>query len=169
MLTCLRLFLYSPTERMTLRNVSSWNWPSSTALTATPPNPPPPRRAGVSPLPPLVSLAAADAHSQPTPVLCAVFIAFRLFPLSSPLAVCVYFFALWCFFFFGLRIFFSFHPLGDGHAWWIGSLIFCSSSCMIDRFYILSPCDGILSFLYISLYLWEERSNKTRNHIQFFV
>lgn len=106
MLTCLRLFLYSPTERMTLRNVSSWNWPSSTALTATPPNPPPPRRAGVSPLPPLVSLAAADAHSQPTPVLCAVFIALRLFPLSSPLAVCVYFFALWCFFFLWLKEFF---------------------------------------------------------------
>lgn len=110
MLTCLRLFLYSPTERMTLRNVSSWNWPSSTALTATPPNPPPPRRAGVSPLPPLVSLAAADAHSQPTPVLCAVFIALRLFPLSSPLAVCVYFLHYGVFFFFGLRNFFFLPP-----------------------------------------------------------
>lgn len=109
MLTCLRLFLYSPTERMTLRSVSSWNWPSSTALTATPPNPPPPRQ-GVSPLPPLVSPAAADAHSQPTPVLCAVFIALCFFSLlSSPLAVCVYFFALWCFF-FGLRNFFFLPP-----------------------------------------------------------
>lgn len=108
MLTCLRLFLYSPTERMTLRSVSSWNWPSSTALTATPPNPPPPRP-GVSPLPPLVSPAAADAHSQPTPVLCAVFIALFFFPFYLPPWLSVYFFALWCFF-FGLRNFFFLPP-----------------------------------------------------------
>lgn len=105
MLTCLRLFLYSPTERMTLRNVSSWNWPSSTALTATPPNPPPPRRAGVSPLPPLVSLAAADAHSQPTPVLCAVFIALR-FPFIFPLGCLCLFFCIMVFFFLWLKEFF---------------------------------------------------------------
>lgn len=37
--------------------------------------------------------------------VCSVY-SFTFFPLSSPLAVCVYFFALWCFFFFGLRNFF---------------------------------------------------------------
>lgn len=101
--------------------------------------------------------------------VCSVY-SFTFFPFIFPLGCLCLFFCIMVFFFLWLKeFFFSFHPLGDGHAWWIGSLIFCSSSCMIDRFYILSPCDGILSFLYISLYLWEERSNKTQNHIQFFV
>lgn len=37
--------------------------------------------------------------------VCSVY-SFTFFPLSSPLAVCVYFFALWCFFFLWLKEFF---------------------------------------------------------------
>lgn len=94
--------------------------------------------------------------------VCSVY-SFMFFSLlSSPLAVCVYFFALWCFF-FGLRNFFFLPPpwrwprLMD----WVTDL--CSSSCMIDRFYILSPCDGILSFC-IYHYM-SERRDPTRHKI----